>query len=73
MNFNPQKRADIKVGMFVAIVQKRDQSSGETTEGEVKRLLTNAAFHPRGIKVKLDTGEVGRVVEVIEDVQDFEI
>ena len=67
MSKNPKKRADIKLDMLVAVVQKRDQQSGETTEGLVRRILTNAAFHPRGIKVKLDTGEVGRVVEIIEE------
>ena len=73
MNHNPKKRADIKLDMLVAVVQKRDQLSGTTTEGLVRRILTNAAFHPRGIKVKLNTGEVGRVVEILEEpLEDFE-
>ena len=57
----------VKVGNYVMIVQKHDQRSGLLTEGVVKRILTKAAFHPHGIKVQLETGEVGRVKEVVED------
>jgi len=54
-------RKNINIGSEVEIVQKQHQRSGELTEGFVKRLLTNSQNHPHGIKVQLDTGEVGRV------------
>ena len=57
-------RKDIKVGMRVLVVQKQDQRTGKLTEGIVKRLLTNSAVHPRGIKVMLEDGIVGRVQEI---------
>lgn len=60
-------RADIKPGMLVNIVLKKDQRTGELTEGIVKDLLTSAAFHHRGIKVRLTDGQIGRVQEIIED------
>lgn len=56
-----QTRANIKPGLRVKIVQKAHQQSGRLTEGIVRELLTSAAFHPHGIKVRLETGEVGRV------------
>ena len=59
------KRANIKVGGEVAVVQKHHQRSGELTEGIVKRILTNSLNHPHGIKVQLTTGIVGRVKEVL--------
>jgi len=62
-----RKRADIKPGMLVNIVQKQDQRTGELTEGVVKNLLTNSPNHPHGIKVRLETGEVGRVQEILEE------
>ena len=49
------------------IVLKKDQHSGELTEGEVKQILTKSSYHPHGIKVKLTDGQVGRVKEVLED------
>ena len=52
---------DIKAGERVVIVQKQDQRSGKTTEGIVKDILTKSRSHPHGIKVRLVTGEVGRV------------
>ena len=55
------KRTDIKPGTRVSIVQKQHQRSGKLTEGAVKDILTNAPTHPHGIKVRLETGEVGRV------------
>ena len=58
------RRADIQQGQLVEIVQKQHQRSGELTEGIVKRILTNSSQHPHGIKVQLDTGEVGRVRNV---------
>lgn len=57
------KRANIKVGMKVKVVQKQDQRTGKLTEGIVARLLTNSPTHPHGIKVKLEDGTVGRVKE----------
>lgn len=61
------KRNRIKIGDLVAIIQKHHQRSGELTEGVVKRILTSSPSHPHGIKVMLDTGEVGRVQEIIEE------
>ncbi len=61
------QRENIKVGSEVEIVQKHHQRSGELTSGFVKRILTKSANHTHGIKVMLDTGEVGRVKKVIED------
>ena len=58
------KRANIKPGILVAIVLKKDQRSGKLTEGIVKGILTNSATHPHGIKVRLTSGEVGRVQEI---------
>ncbi len=59
------KRADIKAGLKVKIVLKKDQRTGNLTEGIVKDILTNSAIHPHGIKVRLESGEVGRVKEII--------
>jgi uncharacterized repeat protein (TIGR03833 family) len=58
------KRLDIKPGARVAIVLKEDQRSGKLTEGKVKDILTRSAVHPHGIKVRLETGQVGRVKEI---------
>ncbi len=60
------KRSDIKTGMQVRIVMKEDQRTGNLTEGFVKDILTKSPKHPHGIKVRLETGEVGRVKEVLE-------
>ena len=59
-------RNNIKMGDEVEIVQKQDQRSGGLTNGFVKRILTNSQKHPHGIKVQLETGEVGRVKWVLE-------
>ncbi|MFA4941278.1 MAG: YwbE family protein [Patescibacteria group bacterium] len=56
-----KNRDNVKFGLRVAIVQKQDQPTGELTEGIVEDILTNSSFHPHGIKVRLATGEVGRV------------
>ncbi len=56
-----QNRADIKPGFKVAIVLKQDQRSGKLTEGVVKDILTKSPTHPHGIKVRLESGQVGRV------------
>lgn len=59
-------RADIKKGVSVSIVLKQDQRSGTLTEGIVQDILTNSSHHPHGIKVRLESGAVGRV-KVIHD------
>jgi len=59
------KRTDIKPGFMVKVVLKNDQKTGRLTEGVVKDILTNSPNHPHGIKVRLETGEVGRVKEII--------
>lgn len=61
-----KKRSDIKVGQKVKVVQKQHQRSGKLTEGVVKRILTNSSFHKWGIKVKLESGKVGRVKEFVQ-------
>ena len=58
-------RAKIKPGQRVLIVLKKDQRSGKTTEGMVKDILTKSQIHPHGIKVRLESGEVGRVKEIL--------
>lgn len=58
---NGQKRENIKPGNHVSIVLKKDQSTGKLTDGIVKDILTNSPTHPHGIKVRLTTGEVGRI------------
>jgi uncharacterized repeat protein (TIGR03833 family) len=62
-----RERKNIEVGIWVEVVQKNHQRTGELTEGCVRRILTNAKFHPHGIKVMLDSGEVGRVKNILED------
>lgn len=59
-----RERKNIKSGLSVAIVLKQDQSSGKLTDGIVRDILTNSATHPHGIKVRLMSGEVGRVKEI---------
>lgn len=59
------ERAQIRRGLRVAIVQKADQESGALTEGIVRELLTSSPTHPRGIKVRLESGEVGRVRRIL--------
>ena len=59
-------RKNVQIGCDVEIVQKHHQRGGELTEGVVKRILTKSPSHPHGIKVLLDTGEVGRVKRVVE-------
>lgn len=64
---DPKKKSNIEIDMLVEIVQKKHQESGELTEGLVKRILTKSGNHPHGIKVMLDTGEVGRVQNIIPE------
>ncbi len=63
---NGTNRADIKVGLKVLIVLKKDQRSGKLTEGIVKDILTKSVMHPHGIKVRLESGEIGRVKKIVE-------
>jgi uncharacterized repeat protein (TIGR03833 family) len=58
------KRFDIKPGLRVSVVLKKDQQTGKLTEGIVKNILTNSPAHPHGIKVRLESGEVGRVKKI---------
>jgi len=60
------KRSDVKIEMRVKIIMKEDQRTGKLTEGIVKDILTKSPKHPHGIKVRLETGEVGRVKEILE-------
>lgn len=59
------RRGDLKPGLRVAIVQKQDQHSGRLTEGVVRDILTSSAQHPHGIKVRLESGQVGRVKRIL--------
>lgn len=58
-------RKDIRPGLRVSIVLKEDQRTGKRTEGIVSELLTNSPTHPHGIKVRLESGAVGRVQEIL--------
>jgi len=60
-----KKRFDVKQGLKVNIVLKQDQRSGKLTSGIVKDILTSSATHPHGIKVRLSSGDVGRVKEIL--------
>jgi uncharacterized repeat protein (TIGR03833 family) len=64
---NGTKRTDIKLGARVQVIQKQDQRSGKLTEGIVKDILTKSPTHPHGIKVRLESGVVGRVKEVLSE------
>lgn len=61
-----RNRSDVKPGLKVAVILKKDQRTGAKTEGIVKDLLTNSSFHPHGIKVRLEDGQVGRVSDILE-------
>ena len=67
---NPTLRKHIKLGQLVKVVLKKDQSTGKLTEGVVKRVLTKSPQHPRGIKVMLEDGQVGRIQEILEMPED---
>lgn len=64
-NNQHQYRDQIKLNSNVAVVKKEHQRTGEITKGKVKRILTKSKYHPRGIKVQLHTGEVGRVLKLL--------
>ncbi|MXQ54030.1 YwbE family protein [Shimazuella alba] len=59
-------RSNLSPGMLVDIILKKDQRTGNRTRGVVKDLLTKSPTHPHGIKVRLEDGQVGRVIEIIE-------
>ena len=59
------RRSDIRPGLRVSIVMKKDQRTGKLTEGIVRDILTSSAAHPHGIKVRLESGEVGRVKGIL--------
>lgn len=61
------KRKEIKPGTRVHIVLKQDQRTGKLTEGIVRDILTKSSSHPHGIKVRLQSGQVGRVKEILDD------
>ncbi|QOS78226.1 YwbE family protein [Paenibacillus sp. JNUCC31] len=67
---NGQQRVNIKPGLEVDIVLKQDQPTGKLTRGIVKDLLTKSPTHPHGIKVRLTSGQVGRVKQVITSVSE---
>ncbi|WP_319470605.1 YwbE family protein [uncultured Pseudodesulfovibrio sp.] len=62
-----QIRKNLKPGMRVNIVLKKDQRSGRLTQGVIRQLLTKSPSHPHGIKVRLEDGQVGRVKEILSD------
>ncbi|MBL4675210.1 MAG: YwbE family protein [Mucilaginibacter sp.] len=62
-----RNRADIYPGLEVDIILKKDKRSGKLTRGVVKDLLTSATYHSRGIKVRLEDGQVGRVANIVEE------
>lgn len=64
---NGQNRKDIRPGLEVDIVLKQDQRTGKTTRGIVKDILTNSPTHPHGIKVRLTSGQVGRVKTILSE------
>jgi uncharacterized repeat protein (TIGR03833 family) len=59
------RRSDIRPGLRVSIIMKKDQRTGKLTEGIVRDILTNSPAHPHGIKVRLESGEVGRVKGIL--------
>ncbi len=62
---NGQNREDVKIGSKVEVVLKADQRTGTLTSGIVAEILTNSGFHPHGIKVRLEDGQVGRVQNIV--------
>jgi uncharacterized repeat protein (TIGR03833 family) len=61
-----RQRKNIEIGLFVEIVQKKNQRSGELNQGKVGKILTKSLSHPYGIKVQLESGLVGRVQNIID-------
>lgn len=65
ISMNIQNRSEISPGLRVKVVQKQDQRKGALTEGVVRDILTKSPHHPHGIKVRLESGIVGRVKEIL--------
>lgn len=65
MNVSGQHRNELFYGLTVDIVLKKDQQTGKLTRGKIEDILTNKSYHTRGIKVRLQTGEIGRVANII--------
>lgn len=63
---NGRNRCDIHPGLEVDVILKKDQCSSKRTRGIVDKILTNSSYHPHGIKVRLKSGQVGRVQEIIK-------
>jgi uncharacterized repeat protein (TIGR03833 family) len=63
---NGTQRTSVRLGLVVDVIQKEDQRSNKKTRGIVQEILTNSVSHPHGIKVRLKSGKVGRVVEIIQ-------
>ncbi len=61
------KRSELRPGMRVQVVEKQNQGTGALTEGIISRLLTKSPNHPRGIKVQLEDGRVGRVMTILKN------
>jgi uncharacterized repeat protein (TIGR03833 family) len=66
MNTSIKLRSNIRPGMAVLVVLKQDQPTGKLTQGIVKDILTRSASHPHGIKVRLMSGLVGRVQQIVD-------
>jgi uncharacterized repeat protein (TIGR03833 family) len=64
INIKGTERGNIRKGSRVSIVMKEDQRTGKLTEGIVEAVLTNSPIHPHGIKVRLESGQVGRVKKI---------
>lgn len=62
-----RNRKDVAIGQTVEIVLKKDQRSGALTKGVIKRILTKSANHTHGIKVALESGDIGRIKHILED------
>ena len=62
---NRQEREKVKIGSEVEVILKANQKTGTLTRGIVAEILTNSSFHPRGIKVRLEDGQIGRVQNII--------
>ena len=66
LNMDGRNRKDISPGVEVSIVKKEDQRTGKYTKGIVREILTKSAYHPHGIKVRLEDGQIGRVQKIWE-------
>lgn len=61
-----KNRSNVKIGLKVNIVLKKDQKTGKLTAGIIKDILTSSSYHPHGIKVRLEDGQVGRIQEILK-------